>query len=224
MDETRSRPREYQYTEGKDAARKFEGLVKSIIAQIWTPDSEPEPGARRIAPDIEHWQVLPIIRRLFASPPASHTRTPVRRPNICRAPARSACPGPQTAPTPTQPPASCPRRHQATPTRHTPPRPRPPGNSTGHQKAPPQRAHPSEGKGGSGCLPLSARLSSRRWGRRSAGNPRPPQRKSRSGPTLSTLRLDTTAPAAILTPSQAVATVSNKAFVSPAPASSPVAA
>ena len=34
MDKTRSRPREYEYTEGKDAARKFEGLVKYMIALI----------------------------------------------------------------------------------------------------------------------------------------------------------------------------------------------
>ena len=69
---------------------------------------------------------------------------------------------------------------------------------------------PSERHGWSGCLPLSARLSSRRWGRRSAGNPRQPKRKSRSGPTLFTLRPDTTAPAEILTPNQAVATHQNR--------------
>ena len=34
MDETRPLPREYQYTEGKDAARRFEGLVKYIIPLI----------------------------------------------------------------------------------------------------------------------------------------------------------------------------------------------
>ena len=31
MDETHPRPREYEYTEGKDAARQFEGVVKTVI-------------------------------------------------------------------------------------------------------------------------------------------------------------------------------------------------
>ncbi len=31
MDDIRPRPREYEYTEGKDAARRFEGLVKTVM-------------------------------------------------------------------------------------------------------------------------------------------------------------------------------------------------
>lgn len=31
MDETRPRPRKYEYTEGKDAARRFEGVLKAAI-------------------------------------------------------------------------------------------------------------------------------------------------------------------------------------------------
>ena len=31
MDETHPRPREYEYTEGKDAARRFEGVVKAVL-------------------------------------------------------------------------------------------------------------------------------------------------------------------------------------------------